>query len=97
MLSPLLGLPGTLLEYAGLSLFPIAVFMAWVAARTTLSRPGVWIVIAGNALWVAGSIALLISGAVSPTLLGHVFVIAQAVTVVLLAELEYIGLRKAWT
>lgn len=95
-LSPLLELPSLLLQYTGLSLLPIAAFMAWIATRTTLSRPGVWTVIAGNALWVAGSAVLLISGWVSPNLLGGTFVIAQAITVVLLAELEYVGLRKAY-
>jgi hypothetical protein len=94
VLSPLLGLPSVLLQYAGLSLFPIAAFMAWVATRTNLSRPGVWVVIAGNALWVVGSAVLLISGWASPTSLGHVFVIVQGVTVALLAELEYVGVRK---
>ena len=94
-LSSLLGLPSLLLQYCGLSLLPIAAFMAWIATRTNLWRPGVWMVIAGNALWVVGSVVLLISGWVSPNPLGRTFVIAQAITVVLLAELEYVGLRKA--
>jgi hypothetical protein len=63
--------------------------------RRNLSRLGVWLVIAGNVAWVAGSAALLIAGGVSPNLLGYVFVVAQALAVVLLAELEYAGLRKA--
>ena len=54
-LAPLLGLPDTLLQYSGLSLFPIAAFMLWVATRSNLPRAGVWTIIAGNALWVAGS------------------------------------------
>jgi hypothetical protein len=95
VLAPLLALPGMLLQYAGLSLLPIAALMAWVATRSNLSRVGVWIVIAGNALWVAGSAFLLVGGWVSPSLLGYVFVVAQALTVVLLAEMEYVGLRKA--
>jgi len=94
MLSPLLELPSALLQYAGLSLFPIAAFMAWVAMGPNLSRLGVGLVIAGNALWVVASIVLLVSDWVDPSLLGYVFVIAQAATVVLLAELEYVGLRK---
>src|SRR5262245_66621547 len=94
MLSPLLELPSALLQYAGLSLFPIAAFMAWVAMGPNLSRLGVGLVIAGNALWVVASIVLLVSDWVDPNLLGYVFFIAQAAAVVLLAELEYVGLRK---
>jgi hypothetical protein len=50
---------------------------------------------AGNGRWVAGSAARLVNGWVSPAALGYAFVIAQAAAVVRLAELEYIGLRKA--
>ena len=96
MLAPLLELPVLLLEYAGLSLLPIAAFMAWVATRSDLPRLGVWMVIAGNAAWVAGSILLLVGDWVSPNMLGYGFVVAQATTVVLLAALEYAGLSKAW-
>ena len=95
VLAPALGLPALLLQAAGLSLLPTAAFMAWVATRRELSLLGVWVVIAGNALWVVGSAVLLVPGVVSPSLLGYAFVIAQAVAVVLLAELEYVGLSKA--
>jgi hypothetical protein len=88
-LSELLGLPQALLFYAGLSLFPIAAFMAWTAQRP--AAPAVWLVIGGNALWVLGSLAIL---ALSPTATGYAFVLAQAVAVAVLAELEYAGLRQ---
>jgi len=91
-LSPLLGLPAALLLYSGLSLFPIAAFMLWVATRRDIPRPGAWLVVIGNAAWVIGSVAVL--AGLSPTTLGYAFVIAQAVVVALLAELEYAGLRK---
>jgi hypothetical protein len=41
------------------------------------------------------SIALLFSGSVSPNLLGEVFVVAQAIGTGVLAELQYIGLRRS--
>jgi hypothetical protein len=91
-LAGLLGLPAPLLFWAGLSLFPCAAVMAWVALRTPLPRPGAWLVILGNAAWVAGSLAVL--ALFSPTALGWAFVIAQAVVVAALAELEYVGLRR---
>ena len=53
------------------------------------------IVIAGNAAWTIASIALLFSGAVTPNLLGEVFVAAQAIVVGAFAELQYIGLRRS--
>ena len=51
-----------------------------------------WVVILGNAGWVVGSVLVLLLA--SPTAIGYAFVIAQAVVVVFLAELEYMGLRK---
>ena len=91
-LSTLLGLPAALLFYAGASLFPIAAFMAWLALRRDVLRWGAWLVILGNAGWVAGSVLVLVL--FSPTAVGYAFVIAQAVVVVFLAELEYTGLRR---
>ena len=91
-LATLLGLPGALLFWSGLSLFPIAAFMLWVATRRDVPRPGAWLVICGNAGWVAGSALVLLANA--PTGLGYAFVIAQGLVVALLAELEYTGLRR---
>ncbi len=47
------------------------------------------LVIVGNAAWTLGSIALLFSGAVSPNLLGQVFIVAQAIATGVFAELQY--------
>jgi hypothetical protein len=94
-LESLLGLQAALLRSAGFGLLPFAAFVAYVATRETLSRGAVWAVIALNALWVADSLLLLIAGWVSPTGLGYAFVLGQAALVALLAELEYMGLRKA--
>jgi hypothetical protein len=55
----------------------------------------VLIVIAGNAAWTIGSIALLFSGAVTPNLLGEAVVAIQASATGAFAELQYIGLRKS--
>lgn len=94
-LSPLFGLPEMLLREAGIALFPIAAFIAFTATRSAISPGMVWLVIAGNALWVIGSIGLLLSGWVAPTVLGQAFVLVQAVAVAVLAELEYFGLRRS--
>lgn len=91
-LAALLGLPAELLFGSGLSLFPVAAFMIWVATRRDIPRPGAWLVICGNALWVAGSALVLLANV--PTALGYGFVISQAIVVALLAELEYTGLKR---
>jgi len=93
-LSGLTAIPSGLLLYAGLSLFPIAAFMAVTATRPVLFRPAVWLIIAGNALWVVASVLIMLDGFVAPNGLGYAFIIAQAVAVGVLAELEFMGLRR---
>lgn len=93
-LSPLLGLSEGLLFWAGIALFPFVALLLAVARRGETSRLLLIDIIAINALWVAASFGLLVSGAVEPTLLGYAFVIAQALAVALLAELQFIGFRQ---
>ena len=90
-----LALPADLLRAAGASLLPFAAIVAWLGLRETISRAAVWIVIGLNALWVIDSVALLFTSWVQPALLGYAFVLAQAAAVAVLAELEYVGLRRA--
>ncbi len=93
-LSGVLGLPPALLFYAGLSLFPIAAFIAFVASQAALPATGIWLIIIGNAAWIVASLALLVDQRVTPSYLGIAFVLGQAVAVGILAELEYTGLRR---
>ena len=81
LLEGLLGLPAALLRGAGIVLLPYVAFVAWVGTRGEISHAAVWTIIAANALWVAASILLLISGWVAPTALGYAFVVAQAAVV----------------
>ncbi len=93
-LAPLLGLPVLLLREAGLLLLPYAALVGFCASRTAMPR---WAVVAlawVNALWTIDSIALLLSGWVTPTVLGEVFVLAQAVVVGGFAALQYGALRR---
>jgi hypothetical protein len=94
LLEGLLGLPVALMREAGLILVPFVAFAAWVGTREAVSRGAVQAIIAANALWVAASIGLLVSGWVAPTALGYAFVIAQAAIVALFAELQYAGLKR---
>jgi hypothetical protein len=92
-----LGLPAGLLLYSGISLFPFAALLVYLATRETLSSPVVWTVIVLNALWAIDSILLLLTGWVAPTELGSTFVVAQALGVAAFAILEYFGLKRSLT
>jgi hypothetical protein len=90
-----LELPAQLLSEAGIVLLPFAAFLAYVASRPTPTRFAVWAIIVLNVIWVVDSIVLLFTGWVAPNALGYAFVIAQAVVVAVLADLEYVGLKKS--
>lgn len=94
-LAPLLNLPETLLRESGLFLIAYTALVGWLATRSSVMKALVLFVIVGNAAWTLGSIALLLSGAVSPNLLGQVFIVAQAIATGVFAELQYIGLRRS--
>ncbi|BBK36449.1 hypothetical protein STAQ_15270 [Allostella sp. ATCC 35155] len=93
-LSGLLGLPAALLLPAGIVLLPYAALLLWLAGRPVPSAGGVWLVIAANVLWAIDCVLVLVAGWFQPTGLGVAFVAVQAVTVLLFAELQYIGLRR---
>jgi hypothetical protein len=89
-----LGLPVGLLRWSGLILVLFAAFVAFLSAQPRVQRPLVFAVVACNALWALDSVLLLFTGWIEPTLLGEVFVLLQAIVVVVLAELEFVGLRR---
>jgi hypothetical protein len=89
-----LGLPSALLVSVGLPLLPFAALVAWLATRDTAARNAIRFVMVSNALWVAASVALLLSHAFAPTLLGVAFVLAQAAAVAAFAEFQLVGLRR---
>ena len=93
-LQDLLGLPATLLRGAGLVLIPYVAFVAIVAARAHIPTAAVWAIVACNAAWTLASFALLIDGFVTPTTLGTIFVIGQALAVAALGALQYVALRR---
>ena len=95
LLNDWLGLPVLLMRYAGLSLLPFAAIVLFVGLRQAPPRAAVLAIIAYNVLWALDSFVLLASGWVAPTLLGSAFVVMQAVTVGLLAVLQWIGVKRA--
>jgi hypothetical protein len=90
-----LGVPATLLRYAGWSLLPFAWLLVTLARRDALPRGAVVAVIVANAAWVVASVVVLIVGGFRPNVMGYVFVLGQAVAVAVLAEMEAMGLRSA--
>jgi hypothetical protein len=94
-LAPLLNLPEALLRETGLFLVAYAALVGWLGTRRSMPKALVRIVIAGNAVWTLCSIALLFSAAVSPNLLGEALVAMQAIAVGVIAELQYVGLRRS--
>ena len=90
----LLNLPEALLRETGLFLIAYAIFVGWLGTRASMPKALVLVVVAGNAAWTLASIWLLLSGMVSPNLLGEIVVVAQAIATGVFAELQYIGLRK---
>ena len=94
LLEGLLGVPATLLRYAGLVLIPFAGLLVYLAKRDTPSPASIWMVIALNTAWIIASGALLLSGLVGPSALGYAFIIAQAVAVAVFVELQYVGVRR---
>jgi len=89
------GLPPGLLLGAGLALLAIAALIAAIAARTPVRPGGAWLVILGNAAWVAGSLALLAPKILAPNALGVAFVAVQAIAVAAIALAEFALLRRA--
>lgn len=94
-LAGLLSLPAGLLAEAGMVLLPFAMLLAFLSTRARLPRAAVWAVIVANAIWAIDSIVLLFTGWVQPNLLGYLFVAGQGAFVAVIAELEYVGLRKS--
>ena len=95
-LESLLALPQGLLRYAGFSLLPFAAMVAIVAARMPLSRAAVGTVVALNLAWVVASVLLLLVGSIEPNGLGVTFILVQAVAVAVLADVQFMGIRKAF-
>ncbi len=94
LLAQLTAIPAALLFYAGMFLLLVAGFMAITATRAALSPLAVWIIVAGNALWVVASVSLTIGPWIAPNAWGYAFIAAQTVAVAVLTKLELDGTKS---
>ncbi|VVE65107.1 hypothetical protein PCA31118_01903 [Pandoraea captiosa] len=93
-LAALLDLPAEGLRITGLVLLVYAAALVWLVRRTALPAAAMWTVIGINLIWALDCGLLLASDWISPNGLGQVFIGVQIVTVVVFAELTFIGLRR---
>lgn len=93
-LPSLLGLPAPLVLGTGVFLLLYGVLVAWLATREPVPRAPVGLVALGNIGWGIACVALLMGHHVAPTTLGQAYVIVQAATVFLLADLQLLGLWR---
>ncbi len=90
----LLGLPSGLLFWAGVTLIPFVAALGLIARANKAPAGVIPAIIAVNFAWVAASLYVAFGPTFAPTLLGQVFVCAQAATVLVFAELQVMGLRR---
>ncbi|MFC9007746.1 hypothetical protein [Streptomyces microflavus] len=65
-----------------------------VGTRKEINRTRLMAVIVANLLWVVVSLVVLISGALSPTGVGAIWIVLQSLTVGGFAALQYVGLKR---
>jgi len=90
-LSALLGLPQPLLVGTGLFLVAYGALVAWMASRATPPRRLVALCAVGNVGWATGCAA--VAALLSPTAWGLGWLAAQGACVLVLADLQWLGLR----
>jgi hypothetical protein len=90
-MSNLLGLSHPLLVWSGWLLVAFALFILLIVSRKAISRSLVKVLIAGNLLWIAGCIELLVVGQGTLTTLGIAYIGVQIVSVSLLSAMEWRG------
>ena len=93
-LAGMFGMAEELLRAAGLALIPIGLFIGWLGVRGNGPAALVGLVVIGNIGWTAASLAVAAYlPAITP--LGTAFVTVQALAVLVLALLEWRGLRQS--
>jgi hypothetical protein len=87
------GLSQKLLMGTGVFLLLYGAVVAFLATRTQVPSGIIGLLIVGNVVWGALAVAVLMAGHARIALLGKGYVTAQALTVLILAQLQYLGVR----
>ncbi|ODT88875.1 hypothetical protein [Phenylobacterium sp. SCN 70-31] len=90
-----LGLSPAFTQPVGLFLLGYAALLAVMAARPALPRKAVWGLVAFNLVWAVESVGVIVLGWVEPTALGVVLIVGQAAAAAVVADLQYLILRRA--
>ena len=88
------GLGAPLLAATGWFLIAYAIAAAFIASRQQPPRGLIAVVVLGNLAWAAGCACLALSGIYQPSAAGWGWLGLQAGTVLVLAELQWTGLRR---
>jgi len=88
------GLPAALLLESGVFLLLYAASLFWLAGRRPIPAAGVWLLVVGNLAWGVVCVALMLGPWVQPTGWGLAYLALHAVSVLLMAGLQWIGVRR---
>jgi len=94
-LGELFGLDALLVRVAGAVLLAFAAVVWLAACAPRMSRPAPVTIIGVNAAWAIGCFAAVLTDLGTPTTIGAVWIVAQALVVAGFAELQVIALRRA--
>jgi len=95
LLESLLRLPAPLLLAAGIVCLPYAAFLGWLATRRQAPLAALWAPVLLNVVWAASWLGAAFGGSLAPSLLGEAFIGVQVIGTLLLAELEFAGLKRS--
>ena len=84
----------TAVVWAGVALMPFVVPLGMVVRAGAAPAGLIVTLIVLNFAWVAASLWVAFGPVFAPTLIGKVFIVAQAAMVALFADLQIIGLRR---
>jgi len=95
LVAGLVGMEPGVIREVGLFLVVYAALLAWLASRPALPRAVVWALVALNVIWAVESALLPLLGWARPSGLGLALLLAQAAGALLVADLQFLALRKA--
>ncbi len=89
------GLPSALLTVLGAALLPWTALLAWLSSRTLVASAAVGAVVALNFVWMLDCAMAAFGAFGSPLGLGTAMLVVQAVGTFVIAELEWVAMRRA--